>query len=95
MRPQKIVVNCKTCGKELLIPPCRIRENGNYCGKQCFDKAQTQNIKINCLYCKKEFKTTQSDLKWHNRKFCSAECRNLYVKGINHPKFKPRIKNKM
>jgi group I intron endonuclease len=35
-RPARIPVRCETCGKELLLPPCKVRDiKDHYCSREC------------------------------------------------------------
>jgi len=86
----KNTYHCANCGKEILLHESVIKHKKNiFCSKQCrFDydsKAfkgknnpnyRRGNIKINCLYCGKEFERPA----WEEgrAKYCSKECKDKY-----------------
>jgi len=82
----KVECKCIECGKPLLIFPCEIKENGNFCSKPCWYKWKSKNIvgiknplhkpkiiKI-CEECGKEYEAFPYEL--DTSRFCSIPCKN-------------------
>jgi endogenous inhibitor of DNA gyrase (YacG/DUF329 family) len=79
-----VIVNCAYCGKELEMPPNRIKAAKNiFCNAQCKGKYMSEHLKgennpnfkavtVQCEYCGKDIIKHPSWVKEHN--FCSQEC---------------------
>lgn len=74
---------CIICNNEFSFIACR-QEKAKYCSRKCYYKAMSQKGTIikNCIYCKKEFKTSP----YKNKKYCSNECKNIDKINIYSPK---------
>jgi len=79
------------CGKE--------HSNKLYCSRKCqyqaYKKLKVERIKIDCLFCNKEFETTQNRKDKFNRKYCSRKCKDQHTKilyrGTGNPLWNKEI----
>lgn len=99
----KIQVNCNTCGKELFVPPHRLKQSNNiFCDRLCLGKYNSKRntgktlININCEYCDNIF-TMELGIynaykKRNSKYFCCKEhnlkWRSENLKGINSKVYK-------
>ena len=69
--------NCKICNKET--------KNEIYCSTKCqhigYKKNKVDRIKLNCLFCKKEFETLQNKID-NGKKYCSRTCKDTHQKEL-------------
>ncbi len=74
----KVDLQCKKCGKSFKKWKCRIKENGNYCSKECYQKDIVNILgkkeERKCLNCGKGFEIQPARKKKH----CSISCRQKY-----------------
>lgn len=75
-------VLCKQCGLKFEASPS---SNRLFCSKKCL--INSGYVFIECLVCKKVFRTIKSKLKV-GRKFCSRKCTFEYYCGENHHQWK-------
>jgi len=66
----QVTLICTVCGTEYKKPASKA-EKSKFCSKTCKDKNSAKYSTINCLCCKKEFKSKRG------KKYCSREC---YIK---------------
>lgn len=76
---------CEWCGGDMIVPPCRQKENvrgqgeQRFCSQNCYDAARQAkgNIKTTCKGCGKEilFNKHKASSRTH---VCSRECLELY-----------------
>jgi transposase len=95
-RPEKIKVNCMTCGKEKRVYPSNFKDRkyGFFCSDKCKgvwirnkyigEKNPRWNgglTKIYCNQCGKIIKRYKSRIDNYKQQFCNNECLALYRKG--------------
>ena len=85
-----VIVNCTYCGKELEMPPNRIKAAKNiFCNTECKGKYMSEHLKgenspsyksttVHCDYCGKEINKPPSLIKEKN--FCDRNCMANYMK---------------
>lgn len=79
-----MIINCQICNKEIATFKCRITKK--YCSNKCLGISRSKKRRwVNriCLCCKKEFKADYSQTKLGYYKFCSNECKYIYMRGEN------------
>jgi very-short-patch-repair endonuclease len=83
--------------------PCGNQHNNiKYCSRKCqlhyirIGK-RSERVKINCLFCKKEFEVTKNRLEKFKRKYCSRNCKDQHTKilylGEGNPLWNKKISN--
>lgn len=80
MRPQKVTAVCANCGRDFLIPPCRVwREKS--CSSQCKVEAKQKALAASriertraCNCCGKSFVARQGQLDMGQGRYCSNPC---------------------
>jgi len=72
----KAILLCEACSKPFYVSRSRIHR-AHYCSHPCQYKGQIKPISCLCLYCKKAFITTPSDIRRGSGKHCSQQCYNL------------------
>lgn len=69
---------CKNCGKET--------KNKVYCSTECqyegYREKKVKRVKVNCLYCDKEFETLPNKIERGKSKYCSRECKDTHQKEV-------------
>lgn len=80
----KICLICKSKFKP-------IKKKQIYCSVKCRSISRDKKVSINCSYCYKEIKKTESALKRSDRLYCSNNCRyehqKIILKGENNPRY--------
>lgn len=74
------IATCEVCGKEFRAVNEWHGHPSRYCSKECWSKRAT--VQVKCPVCGKEIKTYKSA----NRKYCSAQCRNLAYREVTGEK---------
>lgn len=85
-----ILIKCDRCGRiiEKIIHGLHKQQKHHFCSKNCHDKWQIKKVKYECKYCGKEFEDKPSA----ERKFCSKDCSDEYLKGERSIHRKEKIK---
>ena len=77
---------CATCGA--LIKKRRCKPHTKYCSEKCKHLGSSHKVERRCILCSKSFLTKPNRTKKGWGKFCSKTCRDIYVRGENHPNWK-------
>lgn len=76
------VVTCKNCGKKVYKPLSQLKNNNQFCTKDCANKYSGRNkLKFICKICGERFYWSKSRTKDNNPIYCSWDCR---VKDKEH-----------
>lgn len=89
---------CPMCGKKFETPPSK---NQKFCSAECANRSRVgvpmmtrRRITISCAVCGKEFETVPSRLARGQGRFCSPECKNVFlrsIRGEDHPLAAERV----
>jgi very-short-patch-repair endonuclease len=81
---------CKNCEKET--------KNKVYCSTECqhigYKKIKVDRVRVNCLWCDKEFETLPNKINNGKSKYCSRECKDNHQKKIYKMDGNPAFGNK-
>lgn len=92
----KVKIYCKYCGEARMIPPSRVKENGNYCNYKCRSAWLSENqigennpnwknktIKVTCNFCGKITYKELSDIRSPDQKlYCNNKCSSEHKKEL-------------
>lgn len=92
-RPQRIAVQCTSCGATLMRKPSEVRDNINhFCNKACYARHKTimfsgennprwnGGTDVTCHWCGKTFKRELNHSRREQRHFCCMECKSAWQK---------------
>lgn len=92
------IFNCETCRKEIYINPSRLKNKHHTCSRVCLgifsSKLQSQKIKTECKFCKKEIFYKQSHFKKIRNHTCSLQCNFSLMKLTRSGKQNSNFKNR-
>ena len=71
----KILANCLSCGKEMLLLPCH-KGVRKYCNRSCYDSYRAEIWKSKGFTCKYCGKRVEKPSNQNSSGFCSAKCRS-------------------
>ena len=89
MKKDRVVVECKQCGKTFLVPECRVWRS-NYCSANCRISAREDRYKVRqvvCSVCKETFTPRTTQIRAGIGKFCSHKCKGVAFSGAGNPFF--------
>ncbi len=75
-------LKCLICAKIFYVKPSYIKK-AKYCSRKCrceSRKIPESKVKLKCKFCKKEYITERSHIKWRGSAYCSKVCVKKYKK---------------
>lgn len=72
---EKVIVACRTCGKDICTWPSTIKQGGGkYCSRACYNESLRMHKTTTCLTCGKSFNIQPCQTRRGGGKYCSPRC---------------------